>query len=739
MKKLHPCLLLLSLFVFNFSYSQVAINTTGNNANSSAMLDIESTTKGMLIPRMTTTQRTAISSPASGLLVYDNTTSSFWFYNGSAWTELVAGSTTGWKLTGNSGTDTSINFVGTTDNRDLKFRVNNTRVGTLATSGNVFLGFGTGASSTTSILTNGIGAYALNSNTTGNNNNAVGSNALFSNTSGNANNALGTQALYLCTTADLNTAIGHQAMYSNVSGSTNTAVGAGSLSSNTTGHSNVAVGIDALVWNTTRNNLVAVGDSALYNNGAGATNANEAIANTAIGSKALYLNNTGSYNSAIGFNALRSNTTGYQNIATGSEALYQNTTGARNIAIGFRSLLNNSIAVENTAIGDFSMNSNTTGNGNSAYGASSLISNTTGSYNTASGGYTLHQNTTGFANTALGNSSLYYNTTGYQNVSIGENALANNTTGNYNTAIGTSANVLSNNLTNATAIGYRAMAGSSNTLVLGSINGINGANADVNVGIGTTTPTGRLHIKHNSYPFPTILLEETENDFARMQFRNTNANSFWEINANPQTTASNARLEIWNSSSGIAGNLFAITGDGKTIINGPLAPANNTGSSGQVLQSNGNAAPTWVSPTSALYNNISHLGQTSYLVLSGSSSAITDLPGLSYTFSASANTKAMVSFRISVQSNSCFGCGASSFSSLLYVDDVLTYTYDGNVNNNTNFSQMGTAVLNLSPGSHSIKMKAQQLSGPAITVWGTSGGAGGEAIQSYMDVVLINQ
>ena len=52
---------------------------------------------------------------------------------------------------------------------------------------------------------------------------------------------------------------------------------------------------------------------------------------------------------------------------------------------------------------------------------------------------------------------------------------------------------------------------------------------------------------------------------------------------------------------------------------------------------------------------------------------------------------------------------------------------------------MGTAVLNLSPGSHSIKMKAQQLSGPAITVWGTSGGAGGEAIQSYMDVVLINQ
>lgn len=51
--------------------AQVGINT--NNPNASAALDIESTNKGILIPRMTTAQKTAISTPAEGLIVYDTT------------------------------------------------------------------------------------------------------------------------------------------------------------------------------------------------------------------------------------------------------------------------------------------------------------------------------------------------------------------------------------------------------------------------------------------------------------------------------------------------------------------------------------------------------------------------------------------------------------------------------------------------------------------------------------------
>ena len=69
-------------------HAQVGINATGATPNSSAMLDIQSTDKGLLIPRMTTTQRDAITSPASGLMIYNTTDNQFNFYNGTAWTTV---------------------------------------------------------------------------------------------------------------------------------------------------------------------------------------------------------------------------------------------------------------------------------------------------------------------------------------------------------------------------------------------------------------------------------------------------------------------------------------------------------------------------------------------------------------------------------------------------------------------------------------------------------------------------
>lgn len=56
-----------------------------NNPDASAFLDITSTTKGFLPPRMTTTQRDAISSPATGLVIYNTTTNVLNFHNGSGW------------------------------------------------------------------------------------------------------------------------------------------------------------------------------------------------------------------------------------------------------------------------------------------------------------------------------------------------------------------------------------------------------------------------------------------------------------------------------------------------------------------------------------------------------------------------------------------------------------------------------------------------------------------------------
>jgi hypothetical protein len=57
-------------------------------AGASAVLDLRSTTRGFLPPRMTTTEKNAIASPAAGLVVYDNTTNKLCCYNGSTWNDL---------------------------------------------------------------------------------------------------------------------------------------------------------------------------------------------------------------------------------------------------------------------------------------------------------------------------------------------------------------------------------------------------------------------------------------------------------------------------------------------------------------------------------------------------------------------------------------------------------------------------------------------------------------------------
>ncbi len=87
-------LLALTVIVYQITTAQnVGIGTTAPHA--SAALDITSTSRGMLVPRMFTTERLGIASPAKGLLVFDNNTNSFWYHNGTAWTELNQGGGTG--------------------------------------------------------------------------------------------------------------------------------------------------------------------------------------------------------------------------------------------------------------------------------------------------------------------------------------------------------------------------------------------------------------------------------------------------------------------------------------------------------------------------------------------------------------------------------------------------------------------------------------------------------------------
>ena len=87
MKKLT---LLFTIFfsAFYANAQNVAINNDGTSAASSAMLDVKSTTKGFMMPRLTSAQRGAIASPALGLLVFDTDTKTIWTYDGNSWKNL---------------------------------------------------------------------------------------------------------------------------------------------------------------------------------------------------------------------------------------------------------------------------------------------------------------------------------------------------------------------------------------------------------------------------------------------------------------------------------------------------------------------------------------------------------------------------------------------------------------------------------------------------------------------------
>lgn len=101
----------------------IAINNSGAVGHNSAMLDITSTSSGLLIPRMTAAQKSAIASPATGLLIYQtNGTPGFYYFDGSTWLHLGADS---WRLTGNGGTNAATHYIGTSDNIALRLRTNN--------------------------------------------------------------------------------------------------------------------------------------------------------------------------------------------------------------------------------------------------------------------------------------------------------------------------------------------------------------------------------------------------------------------------------------------------------------------------------------------------------------------------------------------------------------------------------------------------------------------------------------
>ncbi len=174
----------------------------------------------------------------------------------------------GWGLTGNSGTVDGTNFIGTTDNVPLNFRMKNQIAGRVDDA-NSFYGYRAG-NFTTRISQDGNESI---------DNCGIGRGALYSNTVGQANTAVGATAQSASTTATENTSIGSSSLYTNIIGFKNTAAGARSLFSNTgnlntalgydaganlsSGSNNTVVGYNAQAPNPTASNQVRIGNTAV--------------------------------------------------------------------------------------------------------------------------------------------------------------------------------------------------------------------------------------------------------------------------------------------------------------------------------------------------------------------------------------------------------------------------------------------------------------------------------------------
>src|SRR5687768_5329597 len=83
--------LVLFLFISANIWGQVSINSTGAAPDRNSMLDVSSSSKGILIPRMTTGERDLMGEPTTGMMIFNSTTNTFNYWNGSAWIAILSG------------------------------------------------------------------------------------------------------------------------------------------------------------------------------------------------------------------------------------------------------------------------------------------------------------------------------------------------------------------------------------------------------------------------------------------------------------------------------------------------------------------------------------------------------------------------------------------------------------------------------------------------------------------------
>lgn len=315
------------------SAQSVGIGTT--SPNSSALFEVSSENKGILVPRIALTNTglaAPVTTPAEALMIYNTNASvagtgalgkGFYYWTGIRWQKMIGG-LEGWSLTGNGSTDTAVNFIGTTNGSALMFRVANQPAGRIEVNGeNLFFGLEAGRFN---IYDQG--------NFIGERNTFIGSGAGKSNTNGRSNTYIGAAAGRSVASSFGNTMVGAYTGASNQTGQFNTNVGFAAGGQIGDGSRNTALGYQAGSFmgdNPGSQGNVTVGFEAgvSLRNGAG----NVVIGRHA-GNGNFNQNGLGSYNVYIGDSSAPASNNAQQNVAIGRRSLRCISSASRNVAIG---------------------------------------------------------------------------------------------------------------------------------------------------------------------------------------------------------------------------------------------------------------------------------------------------------------------------------------------------------------------------------------------------------------------
>ncbi len=516
-------ILLISLFIWAGIFISDAQNNVtitddeSHNADASAMLDVYSTSKGMLIPRMTTVQIGMISNPATGLLVFDIDLLSFFFFDGSLWQDLSGQGGSLWSVNETTGdiylNNLDINVGIGTDNPLSKLAV-------VANSGanpgdplfEIQDEFGLPIFSVTS---EGVRIYVKDVDSKG----VSGGFAV-----GRYGAAKGIpDTTFFLVTADSTRVYMQESTGKGVSGGF--AVGRYGAAKGTEEYFRVTP--DSTRVYTTDPGKGVSGGFAVGRYGAakGVTENYMHITpeNYLIGHRAGDSITSGLYNIFFGYESGISDTSGSNNVFVGHNTGYKNKAGNYNVFLGNEAGYNNSDGYSNTFLGTFSGQGNSDGANNTYIGENAGQSMISGQRNTflgsqagqlaLSGNYNLFMGFNAGRSHNSGNNNVYLgyeagsgglsgNEDGISNVFIGTESGTDNTSGQYNAFLGYRTGYENTTGGHNIFVGYQSGRDNSTgwtNICVGSWAGANNETGSDNVFIGGSSGYYNTHSLRNTY------------------------------------------------------------------------------------------------------------------------------------------------------------------------------------------------------------------------------------------------